>query len=42
MSALEVPGHLTWSADLVLASIALGIAFAMAACWVAARRGNWV
>ena len=37
MSALELPGHLTWSADLVLASIALGIALAMAAAgW---RRG---
>ena len=31
MSALELPGNVTWSADLVLASIVLGLVLAAAA-----------
>jgi diguanylate cyclase (GGDEF)-like protein/PAS domain S-box-containing protein len=37
MSALEVPGHLSWSPALVAASIVLGMLFAAAAIYVAAR-----
>jgi diguanylate cyclase (GGDEF)-like protein/PAS domain S-box-containing protein len=35
MSALELPGHVTWAADLVTASIALGIVLGAAAVAVA-------
>jgi diguanylate cyclase (GGDEF)-like protein/PAS domain S-box-containing protein len=38
MWALELPGHVHWSIDLVLASIALGIVFGAAALAVAVRR----
>jgi diguanylate cyclase (GGDEF)-like protein/PAS domain S-box-containing protein len=41
MAALEVPGRIVWSHDLVLVSIALGIVFAAAALGVAARSGGW-
>ncbi|MBI4365330.1 MAG: PAS-domain containing protein [Deltaproteobacteria bacterium] len=37
MWALEVPGHVTWSADLVVASIVLGMLFGMAALALASR-----
>jgi methyl-accepting chemotaxis protein len=37
MWALEVPGHMTWSIELVVASVVLGIVFAMAAMAVAVR-----
>ena len=37
MWALEVPGHMTWSIELVVASIILGVLFGMAAMAVAAR-----
>jgi diguanylate cyclase (GGDEF)-like protein/PAS domain S-box-containing protein len=37
MAALELPGRMSWHTDLVLASIALGIAFASAALIVASR-----
>ena len=37
MWALEVPGHMTWSIGLVLASIVLGVLFGMAAMAVAVR-----
>ena len=37
MWALEVPGHVMWSMDLVAASIALGMLFGMAALAVAIR-----
>jgi len=40
MWALEAPGDATWSIDLVLASIALGVIFATAALVVAASRGG--
>jgi diguanylate cyclase (GGDEF)-like protein/PAS domain S-box-containing protein len=40
MSALEMPGYLVWSTDLVLASIAFGIVFAAAALWAAALLPN--
>ena len=38
MAALDVPGHVTWSASLVTASIVFGILLAGAALTVAARR----
>jgi NO-binding membrane sensor protein with MHYT domain/methyl-accepting chemotaxis protein len=38
MSALEVPGHVTWHGDLVGASIALGILLAMGALVVAVQQ----
>jgi diguanylate cyclase (GGDEF)-like protein/PAS domain S-box-containing protein len=38
MAALDVPGHVTWSATLITASIAFGILLAGAALTVAARR----
>jgi diguanylate cyclase (GGDEF)-like protein/PAS domain S-box-containing protein len=38
MAALDVPGRIVWSPDLVIASIALGILFAAAALGVAVRR----
>ena len=37
MWALEVPGHMTWSIGLVVASIVLGVLFGMAAMAVAVR-----
>ena len=37
MSALEVPGRLTWSLDLVAASIVLGVTFGIAAMYTATR-----
>jgi len=37
MAALEVPGRVTWTTSLVIASIALGIAFGMAAVLVVER-----
>jgi diguanylate cyclase (GGDEF)-like protein/PAS domain S-box-containing protein len=40
MSALEVPGRLTWSLDLVASSIALGIVFSIAAIYAATRNSN--
>ena len=40
MWALEVPGRVTWSLDLVAASIGLGMLFGMCAMTVAARRDD--
>jgi diguanylate cyclase (GGDEF)-like protein/PAS domain S-box-containing protein len=40
MSALEVPGHLTWSLDLVSSSIVLSIVFGIAAMYAATRSAN--
>ncbi len=37
MSAVEVPGHMSWSADLVVISIASGVVFGVAALVVAVR-----
>ena len=37
MWALEVPGRVTWSLDLVLVSIALGMLFGYAALAIAIR-----
>ena len=42
MMALEVPGRITWAPNLVVASIALGIAFGALALYFAARRDDWV
>jgi diguanylate cyclase (GGDEF)-like protein/PAS domain S-box-containing protein len=41
MLALQLPGRITWSPDLVAASVALGIVFAGFALFVAARRHDW-
>jgi PAS domain S-box-containing protein len=41
MWALEVPGHATWSIDLVLASIVLGVIVGSVALTVAASRDGW-
>ena len=41
MAALEVPGRLKWSGDLVGLSIVLGIMFAGGALFVAQRREDW-
>jgi PAS domain S-box-containing protein len=41
MLALQLPGRITWSPDLVAASVALGIAFAGFALFIAARRNDW-
>jgi NO-binding membrane sensor protein with MHYT domain len=38
MSALELPGHLTWSPDLVVVSVVIGIVFGAGAMTVAVRR----
>ena len=38
MWALELPGQVTWSSDLVASSIVLGMLFAMGALTIAARR----
>src|SRR5262249_9668060 len=38
MFALELPGHVTWSADLVVTSIVAGGGLAMAALWIGVRR----
>jgi NO-binding membrane sensor protein with MHYT domain/methyl-accepting chemotaxis protein len=38
MSALELPGYITWSLDLVLASIVLGMLFGAVALAIAVRR----
>src|SRR3990167_6981000 len=40
MSALDLPGRVTWAPDLVIASIALGVAFGVAALSVAVRRDD--
>jgi diguanylate cyclase len=37
MWALEMPGHIVWSADLVAASVLLGMLFGAASLWVAIR-----
>jgi diguanylate cyclase (GGDEF)-like protein/PAS domain S-box-containing protein len=42
MLALEVPGRMTWTPNLVVASIALGIAFGSIAIHFAARRDDLV
>jgi len=38
MFAVELPGHITWSFQLVIVSVALGMLFGMAALTIAARR----
>ena len=40
MAALEMPGRITWSADLVSASVVLGIGFGIAATYAATRPNN--
>ncbi|MEA2876379.1 MAG: diguanylate cyclase [Hyphomicrobiales bacterium] len=37
MWALEMPGHIVWSADLIVASVLLGMLFGAASLWVAMR-----
>jgi len=41
MLALELPGRITWSANLVVAAVAFGIVFGALALLVAARRNDW-
>jgi diguanylate cyclase (GGDEF)-like protein/PAS domain S-box-containing protein len=41
MMALELPGRITWSTNLVAASIAFGIVFGALAVFFAARRDSW-
>ena len=41
MMALELPGRISWAPNLVIASIALGIAFGALALYFAARRDDW-
>ena len=38
MSALEMPGHIIWAKDLVVASIIVGMLFGMAALVTAVHR----
>ena len=42
MWALELPGRITWSLELLLASIVLGVAFGAAALAIAARRDSFL
>jgi diguanylate cyclase (GGDEF)-like protein/PAS domain S-box-containing protein len=42
MMALEVPGHITWAPNLVVASVILGIAFGAFSVFFAARRDDWL
>jgi diguanylate cyclase (GGDEF)-like protein/PAS domain S-box-containing protein len=42
MMALELPGRISWTPNLVVASIALGIAFGALALYFAVRRDHWV
>src|SRR5712691_10690564 len=41
MSALQLPGQVTWALDLVAISIALGVVLGTASLWVAVRRYDW-
>jgi diguanylate cyclase (GGDEF)-like protein/PAS domain S-box-containing protein len=41
MMALQLPGRITWSPGLMVASVVLGIVFGGLALFVAARRDNW-
>jgi diguanylate cyclase (GGDEF)-like protein/PAS domain S-box-containing protein len=41
MMALQLPGRITWSPDLMVASVAFGIVFGGLALFVAARRDDW-
>ncbi len=41
MMALELPGHITWSFDIVAASIAFGLVLGSLAFFAAARRDDW-
>jgi diguanylate cyclase (GGDEF)-like protein/PAS domain S-box-containing protein len=41
MMALQLPGRITWSPDLVVASVAFGIVLGGLALFVAARRDDW-
>jgi len=42
MAALELPGRISWSPDLVVTSIVLGVALAPAAILVALKRNDWI
>ena len=42
MMALELPGRITWSQNLVIASVAFGVAFGALSIFFAARRDSWV
>ena len=40
MSALEMPGHIAWSWDLVAASVLIGMMFGAASLWIAIHRSG--
>jgi diguanylate cyclase (GGDEF)-like protein/PAS domain S-box-containing protein len=42
MMALEVPGRITWTPNLVAASVMLGIAFGALSVFFAVRRNDWL
>jgi diguanylate cyclase (GGDEF)-like protein/PAS domain S-box-containing protein len=42
MAALELPGRISWSPDLVVTSVVLGVALASAAILVALKRDDWI
>lgn len=42
MAALELPGRIVWSRDLMVASVVLGISFGAGAVLFAVRRDTWV
>ena len=41
MAALELPGTIAWSPDIVVASVVLGVSFGVGAAYFAVRRDNW-
>jgi diguanylate cyclase (GGDEF)-like protein/PAS domain S-box-containing protein len=41
MMALQLPGRLTWSPDLVIASVVFGIVLAAFSFYIATKRNNW-
>src|ERR1043166_4165604 len=40
MAALEMPGHIVWAGDLVIASLLVGMLLAAASLWAAMRRSS--
>jgi PAS domain S-box-containing protein len=42
MAALELPGHISWSPELVVSSVVLGIAFGSAAALAARQPNPWI
>jgi diguanylate cyclase (GGDEF)-like protein/PAS domain S-box-containing protein len=42
MAALELPGHVVWSPEFVVASVVLGVAFGSAATVAALQQNGWI